>query len=1198
MKIMHFLCRLVAVLALTASSTAMALADDYGLLVSFKTDYYNQSGAANEFTLVIAGKAGEYIDVDCGFGGVEYELQEGSFDETGALTGTIVSCQVSSAGEVKIYGNKGIIDCFNGDGCYITDITFHDPEPLMFLSLNHNALERLDLTGLNNLQACYLSDNACDKEALIIGGNKPLLSILDISIIGNLSPSFNLSDFPGMVSFDAMNTRTLTSIDPSGCPELVRLSIDDTGVSTVDVSQNSKLRILNVSGSYVSSLDLSKAAALEELYIGGRFGKFSEIDVSACPNLFYLFAQNNNLTSIDVSKNTHLNHLWVHYNKLTSIDLSNNTELASVNLSKNYFDFNTLPLEGENWTEYEYNQNALPVPAEYLVNSDLDLSSHVIRPDSKTWATVFAMSEDDPLNPTELDESQFEFSEDGKLKIKEVIADSVYVAYANEKFPYYDLKTTKFKVKSAEDYGKPDRKFTFTPAASGSKVTMSVGIEGASATTPKEFYIDFGDGNMQAFQATSVTMPDVPNVNVTPSATGLAKLYVNQGDILTALAVDNTALANADVTAMKQLRQLRMTGTELNGLDLQWNRCLTSLQLNGNHFESFSLTGNNVSYGKNVLTYVDLSNNEISDFKNVENVGALQHFDLSHNNIETINFTDCDAMQYIDVSYNKFTALKVNYCGELKYLNASNNMIDSYIEPETNVLEYLNLSSNKFTYATLPDALAMGDNYVYAPQAKIELSPKAPGVDLSAQVVTVGDKSTVLTWKKATGETLVKDVDYTEEGGKVHFLNYDLGEVYCELSHEAYPQFSGEKVLCTTNILPSSTPTNLVAKFVTAKDGQTVALSLASTLEKSTIFIDWHGDGTGLEEYDLSKTYTTYTATTVAGREVKVYSYDPEDYVRVFSVSNATLNSFDGSNMKYVTCLTLDGTGLTNDQIILPKTDVTELSIQHAALTSFDPSIYPNLTCLRLSYNQIASIDISACQKLFEVAVESNKLTEFKADNNTWLCNLYLGANELESIDLNEVSGVQQLNLYKNKLSSISLAPLTYPMMVSIEANNFKLSTLPLDLKSSCYMFYYGNQPNLDVQIVNKQVDLSSEYMIDGYETEYRWWVGKPTLNTDGELEGEELFKDDEYFLENGVTTFALEVDLDNLVCTMQNERFPKLILYTNPVNYSGINDVNTDPNNAPAVYYNLQGQRIDNPAKGSIVIRHQGNTVTKEVVK
>lgn len=51
-------------------------------------------------------------------------------------------------------------------------------------------------------------------------------------------------------------------------------------------------------------------------------------------------------------------------------------------------------------------------------------------------------------------------------------------------------------------------------------------------------------------------------------------------------------------------------------------------------------------------------------------------------------------------------------------------------------------------------------------------------------------------------------------------------------------------------------------------------------------------------------------------------------------------------------------------------------------------------------------------------------------------------------------------------------------------------------------------------------------------------------------------------------------------------------------VNTSGIGSIFAEDNNAPVEYFNLQGQRVSNPAAGQLMIKRQGTKVTKVVVK
>lgn len=48
----------------------------------------------------------------------------------------------------------------------------------------------------------------------------------------------------------------------------------------------------------------------------------------------------------------------------------------------------------------------------------------------------------------------------------------------------------------------------------------------------------------------------------------------------------------------------------------------------------------------------------------------------------------------------------------------------------------------------------------------------------------------------------------------------------------------------------------------------------------------------------------------------------------------------------------------------------------------------------------------------------------------------------------------------------------------------------------------------------------------------------------------------------------------------------------------TGVDEIADDDSTAPVEYYNLQGLRVENPVPGTIVIRRQGNTVTKMQVK
>ena len=76
------------------------------------------------------------------------------------------------------------------------------------------------------------------------------------------------------------------------------------------------------------------------------------------------------------------------------------------------------------------------------------------------------------------------------------------------------------------------------------------------------------------------------------------------------------------------------------------------------------------------------------------------------------------------------------------------------------------------------------------------------------------------------------------------------------------------------------------------------------------------------------------------------------------------------------------------------------------------------------------------------------------------------------------------------------------------------------------------------LSVLNGKVDLSSEAVVGGEPTTYRWFEGNVKY-VDGELQGEELTANEEYTVENGVTTLKLNNTFTNLVCVMANDNFP-----------------------------------------------------------
>lgn len=1118
-------------------------------IITFHTNIYDTYGETNQFSLVIGTvDGGQYIDIDCGYGKIEYETQQAIPDSLSQITGTYISCQVSKEGIVKIYGDPNQIDYFNASGCYISWIEFANPASIDVLDLSHNELERLDLSDMTNIQALYLSDNAFRAETpLKIGGNKPKLQILEINTIEYMDEAFNLSDYPALASFDGYHNQGLKRCDPTGCPNLMRLTIDVTPVESVDVSKNPYLMILNVSNTKITSIDVSNNPYLTELYCDHRGSynneyKLDSLDVTNNPALIHLFCSGNRLKSIDISKCPKLVTLAATDNYLTSIDVSSNPELYIVQLDMNCLDFATLPLDSGTWNTYYYGQRNFPVEKSYKVGHVFDYSSRVLREGTITEAVLYSVPETSPESPSPVDESYYTYA-DGVLTIKDIPQDSVYIAFANTMFPDAILRTDKFKIKSEADYGSDVKVFSFTTGvASGKELSFGVGVLGATAENPVEFYVNFGDGNKQAFTATSTYTPATANVSGTRMGYGTVEVYMKEGNEITALDIKDVPMYSADVTAAATLRNLRIANAGLYSIDLSWNRCLETLDLSGNNLTTLTLAGNNGSYEKNSLRGINLSHNRLTDLT-LNNVQAIKALDLSHNQLTSVDLSDADYILSVNLSSNMFETLDFTWCYEMTRLDVSYNNLTSIVLPTESSIKYFACNDNRFTLATLPEHGDISEeNYIYAPQSDYIIPTKGPGVDLSEQNRVINGAGTQYVWKDASGNALVEGTDYTNDNGRMVFKNIEVGNIVCEMTNAAFPGFASDKVFRTTAIEAAGMPTNVVATFTTINDGDAVSLSLAAETAGTALYIGWDGNES-LSQYQLETSYKLFTAATKANTEVKVYTYEPSEKISVFSMTGAKLSSCDMSLLTDAVCINISDAGLSEIKLPTETGNLKELILDSNSFTEFDFSKYPELTTLSMSDNDFTSIDVTGNTKLQLLSVANNELSEVNL-NNSELWALYLDNNKLSEIDLSGVPNVSQLSLAQNRLSQINLDVLPKLRALSLVGNKFTFKTLPLP-KAEWSVYYYNNQQPIEVTPVDGVVDLSDQLTVDGTETVYRWFLDAPVLNPEtGELEGEELIMDVEYTLEGGVTEFLKS--FEDVMCVMTNAKLPNVYINTN----------------------------------------------------
>lgn len=101
--------------------------------------------------------------------------------------------------------------------------------------------------------------------------------------------------------------------------------------------------------------------------------------------------------------------------------------------------------------------------------------------------------------------------------------------------------------------------------------------------------------------------------------------------------------------------------------------------------------------------------------------------------------------------------------------------------------------------------------------------------------------------------------DYTISNGSAKFINLALDSIYCEMTHPAYPDFQGANVFKTTYVHPIAYPRYELANFTTINRTDSVALSLASPVDGTSVYFEWNGDG-NVTQYTLGTTYKLFRA--------------------------------------------------------------------------------------------------------------------------------------------------------------------------------------------------------------------------------------------------------------------------------------------------------------------------------------------------
>ena len=616
---------------------------------------------------------------------------------------------------------------------------------------------------------------------------------------------------------------------------------------------------------------------------------------------------------------------------------------------------------------------------------------------------------------------------------------------------------------------------------------------------------------------------------------------------------------------------------------------LTRLEMTGNSLNSLNLRGANDAFQKNLLAHIALPSNGISKLTMVDNYG-VHHLNLAGNRLTELSMRDTDNMETLDLSGNALSTLNLSYCERLVSARLSDNCLAEIVMPaDVTYLDELDIRGNRFRFATLPFEAPdfRGTTYLYADQQPITVGSKGIGMDLSSELYTEGGETAICVLL-ADGTLLNAGTDYTVNEGKVRLNDALIGqEVYATLNHPAFPDLT----LRTTIMQMAGMPTHPLGEFdVTTSDPAT--LILRSDISNTDICIDWSGEGFDLQNYTVGDMPTTFEITPQAGRTAKVWSYEEDDHLTVFSIRNVGMSRMDLSPMTHLIALTVISAGLSD--ITLPESpELFEMNLEGNNFSDIDLTMYPRLSYLGLTDNQLTTFDASKYPNLGLLAIGRNQLSEIRFDNPQ-LWSLDLAGNNLEEVDLTRLPELYQCGLSENRLSQLDLSGNTGLRVLFLDHNRFTFAILPMSAELQLYT--YAGQEALNPNFANGISDLSATAAAaDGTPTTFRWFIGEPYYDEYGELTGEELITDEEFNTENGVTSFYKA--LDGIVGALTNDALPGLVLLTEEFDITstvGIDVLTIDPQTTVSGIYTTDGRRSGSEGRGIRIYRMTDGTSLK----
>jgi Leucine-rich repeat (LRR) protein len=757
------------------------------------------------------------------------------------------------------------------------------------------------------------------------------------------------------------------------------LDISNRGIyDLTGIEDFSGLYYLNVNGNHLTEIDIRNSIGLQELYCSG-----------------------NQIISLNLSKNVLLNNFHCTNNQLSVLNIQNGNNLNMLNFNAEN-NPNLTCIQVDDVAYSDSNWNSIDVQTSF----SLDCGQTFV-PDNNFEQALINLGYDNVLNDyvstgninmvTSLNVSNKNISE--LTGIEDFISLQTLIC-SNNQLESIDISQNivlsyldcNFNILTSLDVS---QNLALTLLAcranqiSGLDVSNNILLEYFSCRDNLLNDLDVSQNSnlvrLWCFnnQLTSLNVKNGNNTNILNS-----DFDATNNPNLTCIQIDNLAWNTTNWTNIDSQAYFSEDCNSTYVPDDNFEQALIDLGYDSGALNNYVTTSNIEN-----LTFLNVSNKNISDLTGIEDFTALTNLSCYDNFLTTLNISNNIALTDLLCFNNQLTALDVNFNLALDNLRCENNQLITLAVTNNTALSRLDCSNNQI--------------------GNLDLSQNS---SLSI-IKAYNNQLTYLDVRNGNNYNIYNSVFKVTGNPNLYCINVD-DLAYSDANWGYIDSQSYFSENCLATYIPDD------------------------NFEQALIDLGY--DSGALDNYVTTTNINTITSLDVSGKSIaNLTGIEGFTSLNILYCNNNQLNSLDVSDNTQLTQLICSNNQLTTLDIT-QNTLLTDLLCNGNVLNNLN--LNTALVHLNCKYNQLLSLDLSNITSLSYLECRGNQLINLDLSINTNLINLYCRDNQLTSLDLSSNSLLTLLNCINNQLTSLDVKNGNNTNITSFFAtNNLNLSCINVD---------------------------------------------------------------------------------------------------------------------------------------------------------